>query len=197
MKLDALIEAILYFKGEPVPKKEVCKILEISNDALKEALIILKEKLEGRGIVLLETESEVSLGTAPLASEIIEKFKKEDFEKDLGKAGLETLTIVAYKGPISRNSIDNIRGVNSSFILRNLLIRGLIERTQDPADQRAFLYKPTIDLLKYLGIRGVDELPEYVSMNVKLETLSAESTDAESKTVSENNLGTKESNELQ
>ncbi|HRY62650.1 MAG TPA: SMC-Scp complex subunit ScpB [Candidatus Paceibacterota bacterium] len=169
MKLDALIEAILYFRGEPVSKKELAKILEVSKDTLKEALDSLHGKMEGRGIALLETEDDVSLGTAPGASELITAMTKEEMSRDLGKAGLETLTIVAYKGPISRSAIDNIRGVNSSFILRNLLIRGLVERVVDPLDQRAFLYKPTVDLLRFLGISKIEDLPEYDNVVEKLE----------------------------
>lgn len=169
MKLDSLIEAVLYFRGEPVSKKELGKILEISKDTLKEALDILRQKMEGRGVALIETDDDVSLGTAPEASELISQMAKEEISRDLGKAGLETLTIVAYKGPISRSAIDNIRGVNSSFILRNLLIRGLVERVADPNDQRAFLYKPTLDLLRYLGISSIDSLPEYVNISQNLE----------------------------
>lgn len=175
MKLDCLVEAVLYFKGEPVLKKELCKILETSDEALKEALKSLSEKMNERGVIVLETEFEVSLGTSPSVAPLIEKIKKEYLEKNLGKAGLETLTIVAYKGPISRNSIDNIRGVNSSFILRNLLVRGLVERVPDEKDQRAFLYRPTIDLLRYLGITKVDELPEYGSIVQSLEKIEADS----------------------
>jgi segregation and condensation protein B len=75
--------------------------------------------------------------------------------KDLGKAGLETLSIILYQGPISRAEIDYIRGVNSNFILRNLLIRGLIERVENPHDQRSFLYKPTLELISYLGLSKI------------------------------------------
>jgi segregation and condensation protein B len=79
----------------------------------------------------------------------------------LGKAGLETLAIILYQGPISRADIDYIRGVNSQFIVRNLLIRGLIERVDNPTDARSFLYKTTLDLLSHLGISKIQDLPEY------------------------------------
>ncbi|MEI6296169.1 MAG: SMC-Scp complex subunit ScpB [bacterium] len=175
MKKDVLIESILYFKGEPVTKKELAKILNTDTEAIKNSLLILKGKLIERGIVLIENEESVSLGTSPDSSEIIKKLTQEELDRDLGKAGIETLTIVAYKGPISRNNVDNIRGVNSSFILRNLLIRGLVEKIIDPNDQRAFLYKPTINLLQYLGIKRIEDLPEYVTVINKLNaTLSPE-----------------------
>ena len=74
---------------------------------------------------------------------------------------METLSIILYQGPISRSDIDYIRGVNSQFILRNLLIRGLIERIDNPNDARSFLYKVSINLLANLGINKIEELPEY------------------------------------
>jgi len=170
MKIDQLLEAVLYFKGEPVSKKELSKILEVSKETLEEAKNILKEKLKDHGLVVVETENEISLGTAGEVSDIIDKIAKEDLEKDLGRAGIETLTVVAYKGPISRSAIDNIRGVNSSFILRNLSIRGLIEREKDPNDERSFLYKPSMKLIQFLNIKSIDELPEYDNIKKELET---------------------------
>ena len=101
------------------------------------------------------------LGTAPELSPTIEKMTKEELMGDLGKATLETLSIILYQGPIVKSRIDYIRGVNSSFILRNLLIRGLIERREHPEDKRTFLYSPTFDLLTHLGISRVEDLPEY------------------------------------
>jgi segregation and condensation protein B len=101
------------------------------------------------------------LGTAKELSSLIEQLTKEELTRDLGKAGLETLSIVLYQGPISRADIDYIRGVNSQFILRNLLIRGLVERVDNPADARSFLYQTTLQLLSHLGISKREDLPEF------------------------------------
>ena len=117
----------------------------------------------------METDEEIMLGTAKELSPLIEQITKEELIKDLGKAGLETLSIVLYQGPISRAGIDYIRGVNSQFILRNLLIRGLIERVDNPADSRSFLYKPTLALLSHLGISSIAELPEYEQVKKDIE----------------------------
>lgn len=171
MKIDQLLEAVLYFKGEPISKKELSKILEISKETLEEAKNILQEKLKDHGLVLIETDDEISLGTSGDANEILDKIAKEDMEKDLGRAGIETLTVVAYKGPISRSGIDNIRGVNSSFILRNLSIRGLVEREKDPNDERSFLYKPSMKLIQFLNIKSIEELPEYANIRNELKTM--------------------------
>jgi len=94
------------------------------------ALKNLETSLSDRGIVLVTKEDEVTLGTAKDTSELIEKLTKDELVRDLGKAGLETLSIIIYQGPISRAEIDYIRGVQSNFILRNLMIRGLVEKIQ-------------------------------------------------------------------
>ncbi len=164
MQLENHIEAILFFKGEAVSIKRLSEILEVPKEEVEKGLQELDKKLEGRGLVLIRLEDEVSLGTSKESSEIIEKITKEELIRDLGKAGLETLTIILYKGPVTRSEIDYIRGVNSQFILRNLLIRGLIERITNPKDERMYLYKPTFDLLSHLGISKIEDLPEYESL---------------------------------
>jgi len=169
MTLDSQIEAILFFKGEPVTIKKLAEILSVHEDTLNEALAILEEKLSGRGLILLKNDGEVMLGTAKEASELIDSIKKDELSRDLGKAGVETLSIILYQGPISRPGIDYIRGVNSSFILRNLMIRGLVERVTNPNDSRGYLYKPTFELLSHLGVSSIEELPEFESIKTKIE----------------------------
>lgn len=162
MSLDSKIDAILFFKGEPITKKKLAQLADVEINSLEEALNTLEERLKNGGLILVRTDEEVSLGTSPEASKIIEDISREELERDLGKAGLETLSIIIYRGPISRSSVDNIRGVNSSFIIRNLLIRGLVDRVFDPKDQRSYLYKPSMQLLSYLGVSSIDNMPEYV-----------------------------------
>lgn len=153
MTLDARIEAILFWKAEPIKISKLATLLDKQEGDIRDALDDLKEKLEERGITLVEWEDEVTLTTAPGVSELIESLTKEELMKDLGKAGLETLSIVLYKGPVSRADIDYVRGVNSSYILRNLSIRGLVVREGN-------LYKPTLELITHLGIKNIDELPD-------------------------------------
>lgn len=167
--LDAKIESMLFFKSEPMQIKILAKLLGVKENDIQDALQILEEKLEGRGVQLLKKEDEVELRTAPEMSEFIEQIRKEELTKDIGKAGAETLSIVLYKGACTRSEIDYIRGVNSTFILRNLLIRGLIEKTSNPKDQRSFLYKPTIELMSFIGINKLEDLPEFVAVKQELE----------------------------
>ncbi|HEY4517951.1 MAG TPA: SMC-Scp complex subunit ScpB [Candidatus Paceibacterota bacterium] len=181
MELSGKIEALLFFRGEPMRHKELAKVLEAKEGDVTKALKELKEKLSGRGLSLVEKDDEVELRTAPEASELIERIRKEELTRDLGKAGAETLSIVLYRGPSTRSEIDYIRGVNSTFILRNLMVRGLVERVQHPADLRSFVYKPTFELLSHLGVRNIQELPEYAAVQAELEKFVAEEAKAEEK----------------
>jgi segregation and condensation protein B len=168
MTLEAKLEAVLFFKAEPLSIKELGKLLGANEEEIINAINELDSKLVDRGIRLIRKDQEVMLGTSPEASELIENIAKEELSRDLGKAGLETLAIILYMGPISRAEIDYIRGVNSSFIVRNLLIRGLIERTTNTEDARSYLYKPTMNLYSLLGITRIEDLPEWDSLREKI-----------------------------
>lgn len=161
MNLSTQLEAILFWKAEPISIKKLATIFDTDVGVINNGLQELEQLLQGRGLTLVRTDGEVMLGTAKELSPLIEKLTKEELSRDLGKAGLETLSIILYQGPISRADIDYIRGVNSQFIVRNLLIRGLVERVENPKDARSFLYKTTLQLLSHLGISKIEELPEY------------------------------------
>jgi len=169
--LEQKIEAILFYKNEPMEIKKLADILSVKIDEAREALQNLATSLEGRGICLIMTKNEVSLATAPDMKDFIEQIAKDEMSREIGKAGLETLAIILYNGPISRRGVDYIRGVNSTFILRNLCIRGLIEREPDPGDNRVFKYKSSLSLLAHLGIKRIEELPDFnVLKNTPVET---------------------------
>ena len=167
--LEQKIEAVLFWKGEPMSRKELAGMLGTDIPTLNEGLKNLEKNLAERGIVLVSTGDDVALMTRSELAPLIEKLTKEELDRDLGKAGLETLSIVLYYGPLSRRDIDYIRGVNSTFILRHLLIRGLVERVVNEKDQRAFLYKPTLSLLSHLGLSKAEDLPEFAAIKSELE----------------------------
>lgn len=177
MNLDSKIEALLFFKGGSMEVKELVELLGENKENIENALNKLKENLSVRGIKLIQKEDEVMLATPKEMSGLIEEMRKGELTKDLGKAGAETLAIVLYKSPVTRAEIDYIRGVSSTFILRNLLIRGLVEKASNPKDQRSFLYKPTLELLSFLGIKNIEELPEFDKVQGELKEF-AENQDA-------------------
>lgn len=178
MNLSSQLEAILFWKAEPMSLKKLSSLLNIDIEIIKTSLLELETALKGRGLTIVRTDDEVMLGTAKELSPIIEQLTKEELSRDIGKAGLETLSIILYQGPISRADIDYIRGVNSQFIVRNLLIHGLIERVDNPSDARSFLYKTTLDLLSHLGLSRIEELPEYETVRKEIQTLKADAVNA-------------------
>lgn len=176
--LESKIEAVLFWKGEPMSRKKLSEILKVGQLEINESIERLKENLKDRGIVLMEKDDDVSLGTTSELSELIENLQKEELNKNLSKASLETLSVVLYKNGASRAEIDYIRGVNSSFTLRALSVRGLVEKTVDAKDNRRYIYKPSFDLLSFMGVTKVEELPDYgevsSSISIAAENLKEE-----------------------
>jgi segregation and condensation protein B len=179
LSLDAKIESILFYKGEPVSYKELLLILKEDPEKIKDAITILRDRLSGGGLSLIENDREIGLFTSPEAGKLIEELRKEELSKELSKAALETLSIILYGKDVSRSDIDFIRGVNSSFIVRNLLIRGLIERKEHPSDSRKNIFIPTLALLSFMGVSELKDLPDYESIRATL-TKSKEGEEAES-----------------
>jgi segregation and condensation protein B len=176
------IEAILFWRGDPMSISALAKITGAEKDQIKEVLVQVKQDLAPRGIVLIEHDGEYTLGTNPESAKLIEAARTEELSKDLGKAGLETLAIVLYQGPIRRSDIDYIRGVNSNFILRNLLIRGLIERKPDPKDSRASVYLASMELIRFLGLSHVEDLKDFEAVKAAITQFKNNDAEAQSET---------------
>jgi len=163
------IEALLFALGRPLSRTELQKMLGATEVEVNSALQILAEKKGG--VVLVDDGGEVELRVAPESAALIEKIRKEEYSREIGKAGMEALSAVLYRGPLSRAGIDFIRGVNSSQTLRTLTLRGLLRRVQNPKDERSFLYEPTTELLAELGVSRLQDLPDYAEVRDKLQQL--------------------------
>lgn len=172
--LDTHIEALLFLKGEPMTIRQLAKILEAEEKEVGNAIDFLGQKLSDRGIRLIRKDDFFVLATSPDSSKFAKVLVEEEFNSELSKASLEVLSIIAYKGPVSRSEVDYIRGVNSAFTVRNLMVRGLVERITNPKDSRSFLYRPSFQLLRYLGINDIKELPELGNFNKKMENFISE-----------------------
>ncbi len=168
------IEAILFYLAEPVSLNYLAKTLEVSKKDVEVAIKELEGNLQSRGLRIISHDAEVVLSTAPELSKTIEKIIKEERERDLGRAGIETLSIIAYKGGVSKKEIEYIRGVNSQYALRNLLLRGLVEKKESKSDERVLIYSITGDTLRYLGLQNIEELPEYEQTRKNLEISQTE-----------------------
>ena len=167
-KLIVQLESILFLKGEPVNINWLAKTLDKKEEEINIALKELANQLENRGVRLVRNGGNAVLATAPESAEILKSIVNSEFDSELSKASLETLSIIIYKNATSRAEIDYIRGVNSSFILRNLLVRGLIEREAQRGEDRSYAYKPSLSLLEHLSVKSLEELPDYASISAKL-----------------------------
>lgn len=167
MNLKSSIESVLFIQGEPITVQRIAKIVEEAKGKVLKELEELKKEYAERGIILIKNGEEWQLATNPQNKEVVDRLVTSDLPEELTKSALEILSIVAYKGPISRAKIEYIRGVNSSFVLRNLLIRGLVTREENPKDKRSYLYSTSNDFLKYFGLTQPADLPRYEEFQKK------------------------------
>lgn len=170
----AALEALLFASGEPLEKKRLTAFLGIRESELQLALTALTLQLDGHGISVIETKEKIELRTAPEAAGMIQKLRENELARDLGKASLETLAVVAYQEGATRSDIDWVRGVNSSASLHTLLMRGLIEGTEDPRDKRRIQYCLTTEALAHLGIARAEDLPRHAELKAASKRIIAE-----------------------
>ncbi len=163
--LDKKIEAILFFKSDEVSLNSLTKILGLKKKEIKEGIEKLRERLEESALFLIESNEKYLLATRPEASNLIEQIKEKEEFSELSNSALETLSIILYKNGATRAELDQIRGVNSTYILRNLLIRGLVEKKSE--DGRIF-YLPSLNLLSFLGVDSVEKIPSFDEVRKKI-----------------------------
>lgn len=164
--LTTSIESILFAAAKPITREQIKKQFSITDEVLDSALFDIRSRYNSStsGIHFLEHEGKVQFVTNPDSAEDVAGFLKKDASGPLTRPSLETLTVIAYRGPITRPEIEQIRGVNCGLILRNLLIRGYIEETQDKVRLQP-VYSVSVDFLRKLGLVHLEELPEYESFH--------------------------------
>ena len=161
--MKAVVEGLLFLVGdEGLTIEDISNIIEKSAEETEE---IVKELIndyenESRGIQIEYLGNHYKLTTKPIHKEYYKKLTITEENSELSQASLETLAIIAYNAPITRVDIDNIRGVNSTFVIRKLLLKGLIEEVgKSDAPGRPKLYNVTQNFLDYFGLGSINELP--------------------------------------
>jgi len=167
------IEALLFALGRPLSRGELAKALGTDAATLEAGIKALQQAAPGRGLAVVDDGDMLELRVAGDHAALVERVRREEYTRDVGRAGREVLAAVLYRGPLARSEIDFVRGVNSSQTLRTLTVRGLLRRLPHPRDQRQYLYQPTTELLSSLGITHPQELPEYAQVQGKLQELEA------------------------
>lgn len=159
--LISTLESLLFVSGRPLKAKGLAKILELEAAPVEAALQELARQRQASGIVVLENNGEYQLASSSSHSTQVKNFLNSELREKLTDATVEVLAIIAYRQPISKAEIEAIRGVNSQYSLRHLLMRGLIEKISNPADARSFLYQTTTEFLMHLGLNSTQDLPEF------------------------------------
>ncbi len=163
LPLKAIVESLIFISSSPVSISQLAVAVEESEKKVRDALDELSAHYSANhGLVLQWHKNKVQISTSPDLSAIIEKFLDIEITTTLSQASLEALAIIAYKQPITRPEIDEIRGVNSDGVVRNLLSKGLIEEVgRVDGVGRPILYGTTADFLGYFGLSSLNDLPAF------------------------------------
>ena len=156
------IESLLFISAKPMTVKQLANLIKSEAKEIQVAGDELIEDYKAKlgGIQVIKEGVKYQMVSAPTNARLIQGFIKDETTGELTRPSLEALTIIAYRGPISKINLDRIRGVNCALILRNLLLRGLIEAKNDKKKNETY-YTVNIDFIRFLGINDIKDLPEY------------------------------------
>jgi segregation and condensation protein B len=160
--LRTALEAILMVVDEPVGDVTLAQVTERPTDEVAAALRGLAAEYDeqNRGFELREVAGGWRFYTRASASAYVEKFVLDGQQARLTQAALETLAVVAYRQPVSRQRVSAVRGVNVDGVMRTLLARGLVEEAGHDGEGGSTLYRTSSYFLERLGLRSIDQLPE-------------------------------------
>ena len=166
MDIKSKIESLLFISAKPMSIKQLTELIKKDKKEIEKAGLELVEEYKNnkKGIQIIKNSAKLQMVSSPENAKLIREFIKDETTGELSRPSLETLTIIAYRGPVSKIDLDRIRGVNCSLILRNLLIRGLIKAKSDSKKQEIY-YTITFDFIRFLGINDVRELPDYEKLS--------------------------------
>jgi len=165
-KLLSQIESILFVASKPLGVKQISKALQKKTSEVEEVLetLLMKFNQSDSGLHILHEGEQYQMATNPENSEAVDLFVRDDVGGELTKAQLETLTVIAYRGPITKPELEQIRGVNCILILRNLQVRGLIEENE-MQEKLLPVYSLSLEALGQLGIDSTKDLPDYEELH--------------------------------
>jgi segregation and condensation protein B len=157
--LSSKIESILFVSNKPVTIKTLAKLLNVPEAEVRTAGDALIEARKNSGVVVLSTGNNYHMATHKDNTELVKQFLNTDLRERLTDATIEVLGIIAYRQPIAKSEIEAIRGVNSQYSIRQLLMRGLVEKV--PGDGRSAYYQVTTEFLQHLGLTSVNDLQDF------------------------------------
>ncbi len=176
------VESLLFVSKRPLSIEDIEEISQLGTDTISRAVEELSATYESRGLQLIKLANGYLLATRPRYSSYIEKFLKSPVSVSLSQQSMETLSIIAYKQPITRAEVERIRGVLCDGVIKTLLEKRLIKETgRSESVGRPILYATTVEFLKHFGLHDLGELPPLDEGSGSAEALA----DLEQKTVPE------------
>lgn len=197
--IECALEAVLFSLGEAVEIDKLAEALEVREDEIKTAVASLKKRYEkdSRGIKLIEIENSVQMCSNPDYYECIQRVTQIKKQAGLSSAALETLSIIAYNQPVTKGTMDFIRGVDCTYSVARLLERGFIDelgRAETPG--RPILYGTTTEFLRCFGLKSLEDLPPLPEKEV-FEEADNKPSDIIEEFVKENEVDSEDNNEAE
>ena len=171
VEVERSIEAILMVVDEPVTELTLAQVLESTVDEIELALANLSQSYENRGFALKKIGGGWRFYSHPDLASVVERFVLDGQQSRLTQAALETLSVVAYRQPVSRARVSAIRGVNVEAVMKTLITRGLVEESGLEHETGAILYRTTSFFLERLGLNSLEDLPALAPYLPNLEAL--------------------------
>lgn len=154
------LTAVLFAGARPFSTRRLAELCDATPKEVEEALKELETNLEETPLMLQRADQDVQLVTRSEYADIVKQVVRDEIAGELTRPSLEALTILAYRGPLTRPELEQIRGVQSALILRNLMLRGLVEEHED-ARLGQPTYAVTFDFIQHLGLKTIEDLPDY------------------------------------
>lgn len=159
-KIKSALESMMFVWGEPLDYKVAAEVLECDKKIIYQCFLELQTEYYNKGIQIVEVDKKFQFSTSPINFCYIEKLYSPVKEKKLSQPALEVLAIIAYKQPITKAEIDEIRGVKSARVIEGLTLKGLIEeKGRDEKIGKPILYGTTDFFLQKFGLKSLSELP--------------------------------------
>jgi len=189
--IECALEAVLFSLGEAIEIDRLAEALEVREDEVKNAFVSLQKKYENenRGIKLIEIENSIQMCSNPDYFECIKCVTQIKKQAGLSSAALETLSIIAYNQPVTKGTIEFIRGVDCTYSVTRLLERGFIDelgRAETPG--RPILYGTTMEFLRCFGLKSLEDLPPLPEKEIHEENVENKPADIIEEYVTENEI---------
>ena len=160
------IESLLFISAKPMAVSQLASLLKTDKKEIITSAdqLLTDYKIGQAGVQIIKAGGKYQMVSAPANAKIIQEFIKDETTGELSRPSLETLTIIAYRWPVTKIDLDRIMGVNCALILRNLLLRGLIEGKFDKNKNETY-YTAAFDFIRFIGLNDIKELPDYAKLH--------------------------------